>query len=482
MSLVQSVDLVALAPVLVLAVGAVLVLVVDLLLARGPGLTGRLAVAVVVAAGVTLPASAHRATLCQPDSLSCGYGTWAVPLAFQVIVLAATGVVVLLSIANVAHLGLPAGEYHFLLLASASGAAAVPATRDLVTLLVVLELVSLPTFALVGLRRDDDRAGEAAIKLFLFSVTSMAVSLYGVALLYGSTGTVDLGRLMGWVDDNGPTPVAAAGLVMLLTVFAFKVAAVPFHAWVPDVYEGGPVPVAAYLSVVSKTAGFAGLTLVLATFWGWDQIWAPVVAVLAVATMLVGNVAALRQTGAVRLLAWSSVAQAGYVMVPFAAVVGDPRLPWAVDAVVAYLVAYAAMNLGAFAVVAVVARRDRRVALADFDGLAWSSPWLGLSLALFLAALAGLPPGLVGLFVKLRVLAVPVATSAWWVAGSMAVATVIGLAYYLAFAARLFRRPPEQVRDLPVARSAQLAVGLTLAATVVLSVTPSLALGLVARL
>lgn len=482
MSLVQSIDLVALAPVLVLAIGALVVLVVDLLAERGPGLIGWLAFAVVVAASVTVPASAHRMTLCPPDSQTCGYGTWAVPLAFQVVVLAGTAVVVLLSIATVARLGLPPGEFHFLLLASASGAVAVPATRDLVTLLVVLELVSLPTFALVGLRRDDARAGEAALKLFLFSVTSMAVSLYGVALLYGSSGTVDLERLMGWVAGADPTPVATAGLVMLLTVFAFKVAAVPFHAWAPDVYEGGPVPVAAYLSVVSKTAGFAGLTLVLARFWGWHEIWAPVVAVLAVATMLVGNAAALRQTGAVRLLAWSSVAQAGFILVPFAAVVGDPRLPWAVDAVVAYLVGYAAMNLGAFAVVTVVARRNRGVALADFDGLAWRSPWLGLSLALFLAALAGLPPGLVGLFIKLRVLAAPVATSAWWVAGAMAVATVIGVAYYLSFAARLFRRTREHARGIPVARSAQLAVGLTLAGTVVLSVAPSLALGLVARL
>lgn len=482
MSLIQSVDYAALLPVMVLAVGAVLVLVVDLLLERGPALPGWLAAAVVVAATAALPVSAHRSTLCPPDVPTCGYDTGAVTLAFQTVVLAATLVVVLLSIATVAHLGLPPGEYHFLLLASAAGAVALPATRDLVSLIVVLELVSLPTFALVGLRRDDVRAGEAALKLFLFSVTSMAVSLYGVALVYGSTGTVDLIGILAWTARHDPTPVAAAGLVLLLSVFAFKVAAVPFHAWAPDTYEGAPPPVAAYLSVVSKTAGFAGLTLVLSAFWFWSHVWAPVVAVLAVATMLVGNVAALRQTGAVRLLAWSSVAQAGYVLVPFAAVVGSARLSWAVDAAVAYLVAYAAMNLGAFGVVTVVARRRTRALLSDFDGLAWRSPWLGLSLALFLAALAGLPPGLVGLFVKLRVLSAPVATSAWWVAVAMAVATVIGLAYYLAFAARLFRRPKGEVAAVPAARSAQLAVGLALVATVVLSVAPSLALGLASRL
>lgn len=484
MNLIQSVDYVTLGPVVALAVGAVVVLVADLLVARGPALPGWLALVFVVTAAALLPASAQRSTLCSGESVtSCGYVTGGWPLAFQGIVLAGTAVVVLLAVSTVAHLGLPAGEFHFLVLASASGALAVPATRDLVSLIVVLELVSLPTFALVGLRRDDTRAGEAALKIFLFSVTSVAVSLYGIALLYGSSGTVDLGSLRAWASATDPTPVAAAGLVMLLSVFAFKVAAVPFHSWAPDAYEGAPVPVAAYLSVVSKTAGFAGLALVLASFWPWSDVWAPVVAVLAAATMLVGNVAALRQTSAVRLLAWSSIAQAGYVLVPFGAVVaaGDAAVGL-IDAVVAYLVAYAAMNLGAFSVVSVVARRKPSVSLADFDGLAWRSPWLGWSLALFLAALAGLPPGLVGLFVKVRVLALPVATSAWWLAAVMAVATVIGLAYYLSFAARLFRRPQGEPEAVPVARSARLAVGLTLAATVVLSVAPALALGLVGRL
>jgi NADH-quinone oxidoreductase subunit N len=479
MSLVQSVDYVALAPVLLLALGGILVLLLDLFVDRGAAVPGWVAVVVVLAATAALPLSSGRTTLCSPKwGGSCGYSTdGPLTVALQGIVLGATLVVVLLAVSTVAQLGLPAGEFYFLLLASASGAVAVAGTFDLVSLIVVLELVSLPTFALVGLRRDDRKAGEAALKMFLFSVTSVAISLYGVALLYGATGTADRLALWHFTAENDPTPVAVAGLVMLLTVFAFKVAAVPFHAWAPDTYEGAPVPVAAYLSVVSKTAGFAGLVLVLGAFGYWSRIWAPMIAVLAAFTMLVGNVAALRQTRAVRLLAWSSIAQAGYVLVPLGAIAAgwDGALP----ALVAYLAAYAAMNLGAFSVVAVVARRRPRVKLSDFDGLAWRSPWLGLSLALFLAALAGLPPGLIGLFVKIRVLAVPVATSTWWLAAVMAVATVIGLAYYLSFAARLFRRPQESGRPVLVARSSWLAVGLTLAATVALSVAPALALGLV---
>ena len=205
-------------------------------------------------------------------------------------------------------------------------------------------------------------------------------------------------------DVSEPTPLAATGLVMVLAVVAFKVAAVPFHGWAPDTYQGATVPVAAYLSVVSKAGGFAALLLVTATFSGWSQVWAPAVAALAVLSMLGGNVMALRQRNAVRLLAWSSIAQAGYILVPIAAVAGS--VEWGADvrdSVVGYLAAYAAMNLGAFAVVAAASRRLGAVAISDYRGLCrgavrgWAWRWRSSS-----PALAGLPPGLIGLLVKVR--------------------------------------------------------------------------------
>jgi NADH-quinone oxidoreductase subunit N len=210
-----------------------------------------------------------------------------------------------------------------------------------------------------------------------------------------------------------------------------------------------------------------------------------VLAASSAVTMIGGNVAALRQVRAVRLLAWSSVAQAGYVLVPLAALVDDGRPQVGVlTAVVAYLAVYAAMNLGAFSVVAVVARRHPDPSLADFDGLARQNPWLGVALAVFLTALAGLPPGLSGLFAKVGVLAVPAGTGAWWLAGTMGVATVIGLAYYLPWAARPFRRvaggslpEPPRLGPVPVGLGAATAVALLV--TVVLSVAPALAFGLI---
>jgi NADH-quinone oxidoreductase subunit N len=480
---IQTVNFVALAPALVLAIGALVVLIADLFVVRSTRLPGGLTLVTVAVAAIFVPASSGEATLCAQEA--CGYAVRPITLALQGITLAATATVVLLSIVVVRDVKIPFGEHFFLLLCSASGAMIVPATTDLVSLIVALELVSLPTFALIALNRADHRAGEAALKAFLFSVTSVAVSLYGIALLYGSTGSVAFSRLAIVATKSGPTSVAVLGLVMLLAVILFKISAVPFHAWAPDAYEGAPIPVAAFLSVVSKTAGFSALALVLATFSAWSQVWAPIIAVVAVLTMVIANAVALRQRGAVRLLAWSSIAQAGYILVPFGAVVaGFNGSEGLLVAVVAYLVTYAAMNLGAFAVVAIVSRGHPRLRLSDFAGLAWRSPWLGLSLAFFLACLAGLPPGVIGLLIKVQVIAVPVATGAWWLVAAMAVATVIGLAYYLSWAATLFRRP-EDAPSVPIRRGAismHVAVAAMLVVTVVLSVAPSLALGLLERL
>lgn len=474
----QSIDLLTLSPPLVVAGGALLALLADLLTRRVAVVVGIGLVALLLAA--VLSVVEQGSTLCAAHGV-CAYDTTtpiAVPL--QLVALGGTLLVLLMATPDLYDRRVPTGEFAFLLLASASGAALVPATTDLVSLIVAIEVVSLPTFALVALHRRQPRSAEAALKIFLFSVSSVAVSLYGIALLYGTTGVVTFEALHQASSATEPTPLAAAGLVMVLAVLAFKVAAVPFHAWAPDAYQGATVPVAAYLSVVSKTAGFAGFLLIGSTFRDWSQVWAPVVAVLAVVSIVIGNVVALRQRDAVRLLAWSSIAQAGYVLVPLGAMIGSVAWgPVVWDATIAYVAAYAAMNLAAFAVVAVVARRAGLASLAEYRGLAWRSPWLAVSLALALAALAGLPPGLIGLFVKVRVLAVAVDGEAWWLVAAVVVGTVIGLAYYLSWAAQLFRRPEAEVERLDVASwPARIAVATTLALVAVLSVAPSLALGL----
>ncbi len=485
---IQSIDLLTLSPTLVVAFGALLALVAELVTGRGQVAIGVGLGALVAATPLAVLASGQQ-TLCNGVDASCAYVVSPLAVALQLIVLTSTAVVLLMASADVAAHTVPGGEFTFLILCSASGAVLVPATNDLVTLIVALEVVSLPTFALVALRRGEPRAAEAALKAFIYSIVSVAVSLYGISLLYGTTGAVAFDQLAAVATLTEPTPLGTAGLVMVLAVIGFKVAAVPFHAWAPDTYQGATVPVAAYLSVVSKAAGFGALLLVTWTFAGWSEIWAPVIAVLAGLTMLVGNVVALKQRHAVRLLAWSSIAQAGYILVPLAAVSGSVVWgPGVTGAVIGYLVAYAAMNLGAFGVVAIVARRTGAASLADYRGLVRRSPWLAVALAFFLASLAGLPPGLIGLLVKVRVLLVPVDAGVWWLAAVMAVATVIGLAYYLAWAALLFRRldtaddggPPEQLVN--GSWTSTVAVAVCLALTLAFSLAPSLALGLVDRL
>ncbi|RAY15222.1 NADH-quinone oxidoreductase subunit N [Actinomadura craniellae] len=477
--MIQGIDYAAIAPPLIVAVAAVALLLADAFDVPGRLLGWLASGALLVALGavVVLAAGDRRATFCLPAGLrgqgpsSCSYVADGFTLLFQGLVLAAAVIVVLLSVAEVAESRLPVGEYHFLLLAAIAGALVLVAARDLVTLVVALETLSLPVFALVALRRYDGRAGEAALKLFLVSVVSAAVMLFGISLVYGSTGAMHLDRIA--VARPGPdlAPVAAVGVVLVLAGFAFKVAAVPFHFWAPDVYQGAPLPVAAFLSVVSKAAGFAGLAIVLVLgFPRYGHVWGPLIAVLAAVTMTVGNLVALRQRHAVRLLAWSSVAQSGYMLAPLA--VGTDRLPEAVAATVAYVAIYSVMNLGAFAVVIAVKITD----LGGYRGLARSNPVTAAALAFFLICLAGLPPGVIGMIAKIVVFRATVAGGVTWLAVVMAVNTAIGLYYYLAWAARLFAPAEEAVQARPIGRPLRPALAATLAGVVVLSAAPQLVL------
>lgn len=492
MNAVQSIDYLAIAPALVVALTAIAVLVLDLFVpARHKHLVGWSAIAGLSGALLTLLplAGERRATFCVPgDGLvlpACSYVVDDIALVFQALVLAGAVVVMLLSLDTVRDSRLPAGEYSFLLLASVAGAVTLAASRDVLTMVVALEVVSLPAFALVALRRFDSRSSEAALKLFLVSVVSTAVMLFGLSLVYGLTGAVHLDRIAtALADSEVRGPATALAVTFAIAGFAFKVAAVPFHFWAPDTYAGAPVPVAAYLSVVSKAAGFVGLALLLTVgFEPYADVWAPAVAVLAAVTMTVGNLVALRQRQAVRLLAWSSIAQSGYMLVPLgAAGAGGAAVSEVLPATVAYVLAYAVMNLGAFAVVTLVGRHREANLLEDYRSLGRTEPLTAFALAFALACLAGLPPGLLGLFAKVVVFQAPVEQGVGWLAVVMAVNVVIGLYYYLAWAATLYARAPGAAPDgarppsYRISVSDGLAIGITLGAALWLSVLPRMVL------
>ncbi|MFI0417327.1 NADH-quinone oxidoreductase subunit N [Spongiactinospora sp. 9N601] len=458
------------------------------------GLLGALAIVLAQAlSGTTLR------TFCVPAGLTpqggpapCSFVVDPFALTIAGLVLVSAIVVTLLSMTELADGRIPVGEWYFLLLCSITGAVLLPASRDLITLVVALEIVSLPVFALTALRRYDGRSSEAALKLFLVSVVSTAVMLFGVSLLYGLTGTVYLDRLS---LATGPRLVSAVAVVLVVAGFAFKIAAVPFHSWAGDVYQGAPVPVAALLSVISKAAGFAGLILLLVLALDAQvALWGPMVAVLAGLTMTVGNLLALRQRHAVRLLAWSSVAQSGYILAPLgvaaagtagvpgtAGTAGAPGVQPA-NASIAYLVFYAAMNLGAFAVVMLVSRRNERNEIDDYRGLAFRDAPAAVALGFCLICLAGLPPGLAGLFAKIVVFREVVGGGGAVLALVMAVNTVIGLYYYVAWTARLFT-PSPATGEVPATRTrattpVAVAAVLAVAVAVAFSVAPQAVLGL----
>ncbi|WP_367140839.1 MULTISPECIES: NADH-quinone oxidoreductase subunit N [Streptomyces] len=494
-SLIQSVDWLAIAPPTVTAVVALAVLVTDLFLPEGrKPLLGWFSAAGLLLAGLSLLflLDGDRSTFCLTgvsDRSACSYTADHFTLVIQLLVLGGALLTALLSMSAVRDQRLPEGEFWFLLLSSAAGAALLPASRDLATLVVALEVASLPAFALVGMRRGERRSSEAALKFFLSSVTATAVTLLGVSFVYAATGTLHLTEVAAKLADVDPRldTLAQAGIALTLVGFAFKTAAVPFHFWVPDTYVGAPLPVAAYLSVIGKAVGFTGLILVtVVAFPSYAEVWAPALAVLAALTMTAGNVAALRQRperahSAVRLLAWSSVGQAGYLLVPIAAAgyADDPA--HAIGSTVAYALMYAAVNLGAFAVAALVARTSPRNRITDYRGLYARRPLAALAMGFFLLCLAGLPPGIIGLFAKVTVFRAAVDAGLGWLAVVMALNVVIALYYYLQWTAILFRPAEEEAAQTTAPARIPLPLGAAIALAAVAGIALSGAPQLVLR-
>jgi NADH-quinone oxidoreductase subunit N len=371
------------------------------------------------------------------------------------------------------------GEYSFLLLSSLLGMVVISSSRDLITIFVALELLSIPAYMLAGWRKRDPQSTEASLKYYLLGVLASAVMLYGMSLVFGFAGSTLLARIGDVVARGGEgVHIVTAGIFFIIVGFAFKVSAVPFHFWAPDTYEGAPTPVTAFLSVASKAAGFVALLqLVFVGFLGRNDVWAPLFWMLAAVTMTVGNLIALRQTNIVRMLAYSSVAQAGYILVPFA-VAGEnaKAVQSSQTAVIVYLLVYAAMNLGAFAVVIAVARKTRSGEIASYGGLFTYAPGLTVIMSVFLFSLAGIPP-FGGWFAKFMVFraALDAGTSQAVILAVIAgVNSVIALFYYASVARHMWMNPvPDGDRTpirIPPALGAALA--LTVVAVVYMGVDP----------
>jgi NADH-quinone oxidoreductase subunit N len=347
-----------------------------------------------------------------------------------------------------------------------------------VTLVVALELLSLPTIALVGLRQGDQRAVRSAWTFFLASVVSTAITLMGVSLLYGIAGSLDYDGIRdALVSPDVPSSVVAVAVVLTVVGLLFKLGAVPFHVWVPDTYGGASVMVAGFLSAVSKAAALGAVLVLLAVALPpAHDTWQPVVAVVAAVTMTIGNIGALRQDDAIGLLAWSSIAQAGFLLAPAVAIGASDGL----TAPVQYLAVYALANLVAFAALAVVLRLRGSTRPDEMRGLARTDPWMGIPLVFAALTLAGFPPAVIGLVTKLVVIRPVVEADQIWLAVVMAVNIMLGLAYYLRLVVTLCDRPDGDPYVSPSppfsVRIAKTSVLLGTATLIVLSAWPNLLL------
>jgi len=383
------------------------------------------------------------------------------------------------------------GEYYFLLLASVLGAVVMASSRDFISMFVGLELVTGPTFLMAGWRKGDDRSNEAALKYFIIGVISAAILLFGISLVYGVTGQLRFADVAAAIAVRGESPLLTIGVIFTILGFAFKVSAAPFHFWTPDTYEGAPTPVTAYLAVGSKAAGFVGLlTVAYVAFGSTRGLWAGLIWVLAATSMTLGNVVALKQTNIVRMLGYSSIAQGGFMLVPFGALAGADVTPdmlqKAFFATVTYVLIYAAMNLGAFATIIAISNRIKSGEIRALAGLGVYAPGLAGLLAIFFFSLAGIPP-VAGWFAKLAMFNSAIGSGSGW---GLALAIIAALNAVVAFAyygkivkSAWFDAVPDDVSDAmkadtKVAPSLVLALGITFAGTIAFGVFPSLVTGL----
>lgn len=466
----------ALAPEIVLAGVIILVLLADLLFEeREKWRTSTLAGVGVLAALV--PVLTLAADGADRSMFGGAYVVDNYALLIKGLFLVVGYIIVLMSADEIDRGDYHKGEYYFLILSSLLGMTVMASSRDLITIFVALETLSIPTYLLAGWRKHDLRSNESSLKYYLIGVLSAAVMLYGMSIIFGITGSTLLSGIAVHVVSSGQQPLLFVAIFFTLVGFAFKVSAVPFHFWAPDTYEGAPTPVTAFLAVASKTGGFvAMISLIYAGFFGNPDAWQPVIWSLAAASMTVGNLIAIRQTNIVRMLAYSSIAQGGFMLVPFA-VVGDhaAAATTAFEGTVIYLLIYAAMNLGAFAVVMAVAARTRSGEIDSYSGLFQYAPGLAVLMSMFLFSLAGIPP-LGGWFAKFVIFrsVLDAATPEAIVLGVIAAVNSVIALYYYAGVARMmwFRDPIADVGTVRMPAPLGIALGMTGTAVLAIGVYP----------
>ncbi|MEN6371041.1 MAG: NADH-quinone oxidoreductase subunit N [Armatimonadota bacterium] len=389
----------------------------------------------------------------------------------KMVILTAAALAILLSVDYARREEFQQGEYYSLMLLSTVGMLFLASSANLIMVFLSLEILSIALYIMAGFATGRQRSQEAGMKYFLLGSFSAAILIYGVALIYGATGTTDMRGVASVLASRGMpgNPILLAGAGLILVGLAFKVAAVPFQMWTPDVYEGAPSPVTAYMSVATKAAAFAALTRILVfTFSDLSGVWLAAIWAVAALTMIIGNVVAIAQDNIKRMLAYSSIAHAGYILVAVASAnqFGIQSIPF-------YLIAYAFMNLGAWAVVTAVTKKgEEATGIHNYSGLFWRNPLLAGSMAVFMFALAGLPPTS-GFTAKIYIFMAAVNAKLTGLLIVAIITTIISAYFYLRITVIMFMEKHESEPAVNVPVPVAIVIGIAVIATIWLFLFPN---------
>jgi len=452
-------------PELVLTAGSLLVLIVDVMLPKDRrAALAWVTLAVIGATMVSLlPFRGVNTEVANGLMAVDGFG-----LFFKFVFLLAAAITVLMSIRYLAIEGASPGEYYFLILCAALGMMVMAGGIDLVTIFIGLETMAVSFYILAGFIKPSQRSNEAAVKYFLLGAFSLGILLYGMSLMYGLSGTTNLRAMAGSFTGMQQDPRLVLAVILVVAGVGFKIAAVPFHMWAPDVYEGAPTPITAFLSVGSKAASFAMLIRIfLEGLPSMAADWQLLFWTLSVITMTVGNVAAVTQSNVKRMLAYSSVAHAGYVLIGIVA-----NTTRGITATLVYLLIYLFMQLGAFAVVILLRRSDvAGEELKDFSGLAFRNPFAAFAMLLFMLSLGGIPPT-AGFMGKFWLFSAAIDAQYYWLAVIGVLNSAISLYYYVRIVVFMYLKKEAIGSEPTTSPALGVVLAVAVAATLIIGVYP----------
>ncbi|OGW29805.1 MAG: NADH-quinone oxidoreductase subunit N [Nitrospirae bacterium GWC2_42_7] len=456
-------DLGPVMPEIVMTCLALAILMADLLIKRKETVAF-LSILSIGAVAYTLPGT--MGTTFNGMFVSDGYSMF-----FKLIFILNVILTILISVKYIAVERVNFGEYYSLILFSTLGMMIMASAGDLIVLYLGLELMALSTYILAGFIRYDRKSNEAAMKYFLLGAFASAFLLYGTAMIYGLTGTTDLKAISAYIAGNGlaSSPALMLSMVMFAVAFSFKIAAVPFHMWAPDAYEGAPTSITAFMSVGPKAAAFAVLGRVFLTAFGTVKIeWAPILIPIAILTMGVGNIVALSQTNIKRMLAYSSIAHAGYMLLGIIAGTND-----GMASVLNYMLIYAFMNMGAFAVVIMLRSEGfKGDNITDYQGLAKTHPLAAALMLVFMFSLTGIPPT-AGFMGKFYLFVSAIEAGYTWLVIIAVIFSAISAYFYLRIVMLMYMKEPKESVQLTTSPAIGLALAITVAAVLFIGVLPS---------